>query len=59
MENTMENVASELNEWWDLCSLKADIDLDNVKVDIYEIMAMMECLKELDLLRANEVELEM
>ena len=61
MENAIEKAKIELEDWWDICSIKADINdtLDFVKVDIYDMMAMMASLNELDLLRADEVEVEM
>ena len=59
MENSIQKTSTELAEWWDVISTKALLDLDNVKVDIFEMLAMLDCLNELDLLRADdEAELE-
>lgn len=59
MENAIENALLDLNDWWDICSIKAEIGVYPLKLDIYDIMAMMHSLRELDLLRAGEVEMEM
>ena len=56
MTNEIQNTLNELNDWWDICSIKAEYEM---KVDIYDIMAMLHCLNELDLLRATESEMEM
>lgn len=56
MENQITNTLNELGEWFDICSIKAELGL---KVDIYDILAMVECLDRLELLRANEEEVEM
>ena len=61
MENAIEKAQVEFNDWWDICSIKADMnDVDSfIKVDIYDMLAMLESLNALDLLKSNEVELEM
>lgn len=59
MENSVQNAKNELNEWWEVLSIKADLGLDNVKVDIFEMLALLQCLNKLEMLRANEdLELE-
>ena len=59
MENSVQNAKNELNEWWEVMSIKADLGLDNVKVDIFEMLALLQCLNKLEMLRANEdLELE-
>ena len=59
MENSVQNAKNGLNEWWEVLSIKADLGLDNVKVDIFEMLALLQCLNKLEMLRANEdLELE-
>ena len=56
MENQIICAMNDFEEWYDVCSIKA---LLGIKVELSEMLAMFDCLDKLDLLRANEVELEM
>lgn len=59
MGNTMQKAINNLNDCCDICFIKARIGVSPLKPDIYDMMAMMQSLRELDLLRNQEVDLEM